>query len=88
MNASVGYVFSGDLEPSHRKPRMFEKFSWRGEPITDIRDWAAERGERMVPYRGTRATPWGDEVIEGEMPQTFWDCLLMRDGWHYTEIKE
>lgn len=66
-------------------------FTWRGVPIRDIRAWAAERGERMVPYRAWRLDPGfcGQMILHeefGEMPQHFWDHLAITDGWHYEEI--
>ena len=64
-------------------------FSWRGEPILDIKAWAEARGERMVPYTATREVPVGARMVtetqEGEMPESFWRGLVMENGWVYTE---
>lgn len=72
---------------------MTTKFAWRGVPITDIHAWAANRGERMVKYVAVRYVPsifLGVLVKEekvGEMPESFWDHLIMTDGWSYEEIR-
>jgi len=67
------------------------RFSWRGEPISDVEAWAHERGERMVTYRAERQVPniltgtLDTETISGQMPESFWSNLRM-DGWTYQEI--
>ena len=69
-----------------------EMFTWRGEPIHDIRAWATGRGERMVKYHAERTVPdlrtggLVKETMDGEMPESFWRGLLWRDGWYYTEV--
>lgn len=66
-------------------------FTWRGEPITDIEQWCRERGEHLVQFRCERKVPnvvtdrLDTETKEGEMPESFWNNLLMTHGWHYTE---
>lgn len=65
---------------------MFERFSWRGEPILNIEEWARKRGERMVYYRAQRQTPYGPEIYESKMPESFWNGLLCSDGWYYKEL--
>lgn len=68
-----------------------EYFAWRGEPITDIRAWATERGERMVTYHAERTIPdvrtggLVTETRDGSMPESFWSGLASMHGWHYTE---
>ena len=70
----------------------YEVFNWRGEPIIDIRQWARERGEQMVRYHAERyvvvpgVTVPVKEERDGEMPESFWQGLLMQHGWHYTEV--
>ena len=67
-------------------------FLWRGVMIPDIDAWAKARHEQMIRYRATREVPnvcftrmiTGTE--EGEMPESFWNSLLMKDGWFYYEI--
>ena len=71
---------------------MFDEYRWRGESIADVHEWARSRGERMVKYRAERTIPsmltgqLEREVREGEMPQSFWDSLLVSNGWFYEEI--
>ncbi len=68
-------------------------FYWRGEPIRDIREWAARRGERMVIYHGERQCPnpytgqLDIETDDGEMPESFWNSLHMSNGWVYREVQ-
>jgi hypothetical protein len=70
---------------------MKHHFAWRGEPIADIRAWASARHERMVRYHAERDVPSvltgriEHEEYDGEMPESFWHSLLMRDGWRYSE---
>lgn len=72
---------------------MNQTFAWRGEPIPDIRAWAASRGERMVEYHAERHVPnpytgrIEIETMDGAMPESFWGNLLMTDGWMYTEVE-
>lgn len=69
-----------------------QRFAWRGEPIRDIRAWAADRGERMVRYHGERMVPClmtgglVKETDDGEMPESFWNGFGYSHGWHYVEI--
>ncbi len=65
----------------------FERFTWRGEPIHDIDGWAKSRGERMVKYRLTVKTVYGDEISTGQMPESFWDNLLRSANHYYEEIQ-
>lgn len=65
---------------------MYQTFTWRGEPIQDIKGWADDRGERIVKYQATRPTPWGHETYDGYMPESFWNSLCMNNGWTYKEI--
>ena len=68
-----------------------ERFSWRGEPIGDIRAWARARREPMVNYHAERKVPniltgqLDTETMDGSMPMSFFANLRMTDGWHYTE---
>ena len=64
----------------------FQTFTWKGEPIQDIHKWAHARRERMVHYEMTRRSPYGDEITQGEMPQSFWDSLLWSSNTFYKEI--
>ena len=66
--------------------RNYQAFTWRGEPIYDIHKWAKDRGERMVEYRLTTRTVYGDEVEEGIMPESFWNNLMRTGNQHYEEI--
>lgn len=73
---------------------MITNFTWRGEPILDIRAWARERGEKIVRFHAERMvpspwTPWGmvKEEYDDEMPESFYDHLAIREGWHYTELE-
>jgi hypothetical protein len=65
----------------------FHNFTWRGERISNIEEWALGRGERMVKYEATRQTPYGPETVVGAMPESFWNGLLWSDGWYYKEIE-
>ena len=71
---------------------MNHVFRWRGEDIPNIRAWASARHERMVEYYAERQMPnsltgtLDVETQRGEMPESFWDSLMMADGWHYIEI--
>jgi hypothetical protein len=71
---------------------MFQQFTWNGKVIPNIRKWASDRHEPMIKYRALRSIPnilgteLSLEIREGEMPQSFWDCLLMDDSWHYEKI--
>lgn len=67
---------------------MWQKFTWRGEPIPDIEKWASARGERMVHYKLTITTVYGPEVTTGKMPESFWNSLLINPKHHYEEIDE
>ena len=66
-------------------------FRWRDVPIPDIHAWARTRGEQMVRYHATRKRPnpfaarMETEEMVGEMPESFWNSLLMSEGWHYRE---
>jgi hypothetical protein len=69
-----------------------EQFTWRGEPIPDIRAWALARGEPMVRYHAERTvpSPWVPwelvkEEYDGTMPESFWSGLHRAHGWRYTE---
>lgn len=62
------------------------EFRWRGGIISDIDKWAADRNEQMVHYRARRQTCYGIEEYEARMPESFWQGLLMRAGWHYERI--
>ena len=72
----------------------FESYSYRGKPISDIKKWCKDRGERLVKYRASRNVPnifsgkIDKEEKFGEMPESFWNTLWMGDGWHYEEIKD
>ena len=61
-------------------------FRWRGEPIQDIRTWAIERSESMVSYECTQHTPWGPEISQGEMPESFWNTLAWTGGRSYKRL--
>lgn len=54
-------------------------FSWRGEPITDIRAWAEERGEPMVTVIETQTSIQPTTTIGTtrlvQMPRCFADGL-------------
>ncbi len=71
----------------------FGQFTWRGEPIHDIKEWANSRNERMVNYHAERQVPcpWTGgmmtEEYDGTMPETFWNSLAISHGWHYRELK-
>ena len=71
---------------------MFQTYTWRGQPINNIQEWAAERGERMVRYEARRTIPdlrtggLLEEIEHGEMPESFWNGLLMSHGWSYKEL--
>ncbi len=72
---------------------MFMRFTWRGEPILDIRKWAKERGEKMVTYHAERLVPspwcpWGlaKDEEDGCMPACFYDHMQIANGWTYTEL--
>lgn len=68
-------------------------YSWRGEPIDDIRAWARARGEQMVRYdehrRGVVFTTKGPKIVtettSGETPESFWNGLPMTADHWYTE---
>ena len=68
-------------------------YSWRGEPIADIKAWAKDRGEQMVRYRAERRVPnlfsgrMATEVEESIMPESFYDNMRWSDGWFATEIE-
>lgn len=67
-------------------------YFWRGQLIPDIRAWATERGERIVRYEARRERPnmltgrLEVEVVEGEMPESFWNSLMISDGWVYRDL--
>lgn len=67
---------------------MYQQFTWRGKPISNIEVWAKERGERMVKYEGKRFDPWLNdyEYEYGEMPESFWNGLAWAHGWSYKEL--
>lgn len=65
----------------------FQVFNWRGKPIPDIYAWTAERGEKMIHYRLTTRTPYGPEVTEGYMPESFWNGLLWHGNETYEELR-
>lgn len=71
---------------------MFTVYNWRGKPIHNIEKWAEERGEQMIKYRATRKVPSlltgqiETEIEEGKMPESFWNGLLMSDGWRYEKL--
>lgn len=64
----------------------FQAFSWRGEPIHNIEEWAKSRNERMVEYRLTTRTIYGDEVSYGKMPESFWRGLMFKGNEHYERL--
>lgn len=64
----------------------FQVFSWRGEPIYDIVEWARERNEQMVEYRLTTRTVYGPEVSYGRMPESFWKSLMFKANEHYERL--
>lgn len=64
----------------------WERFTWRGEPIYNIQEWATKRGERMVKYRLTKQTVYGPEISEGHMPESFWNSLLIMGNESYEEL--
>ena len=65
---------------------MFTRYTWRGEPIPNIKEWAEARGERMVRYEAKRQTVYGPESFVDEMPESFWNSLLWSNGWQYREL--
>ena len=70
---------------------MYEQFLWRGKAIRNIRQWAADRGERLIWYRAERTVPsltgrLKQEVRIGFMPESFWNNMCMTDGWCYTKL--
>lgn len=87
-----GLNLAGACDPADGKGDrvMIETFQWCGKPIHDIDAWAQKRGEKMVRVKAQRrCVDWGVinlEEKEIRMPESFWNCLQMADGWHYTEI--
>jgi hypothetical protein len=73
---------------------MFNTFRWRGERIENIREWAKERGEKMINYRATRLVPGFSsrtlelEEQEGSMPESFWYNMQNREGWRFQYLSE
>ena len=70
---------------------MHEQFRWRGKLIRNIRQWAANRGERLIWYRAERTVPSLSGVLKQEMrtgfmPESFWNNLVITDGWSYTKL--
>jgi len=73
---------------------MFQRYSWDGKTISDIRKWAKDRGEKLVHYELTKShidINNGKIVTEtqtGKVPESFWNCLLSGAGsGFYKEIK-
>ncbi len=71
----------------------FQTFACDDVPIADINAWARSRGEKMVRYKRCRNVPdvFSGRVVreeeEGVMPSSFFESLLMTDGWHYVELE-
>jgi len=67
-------------------------YYWRGKRITNIQQWAEERGERLVSYRAERTVPnmvtgtLDRETDSGIMPESCWHNLHTHGGWCYTEV--
>lgn len=75
-------------------------FFWRGEPITDIKNWCKEHNTKMIKLRKVRNRPTvldcvtkndiEQEPIEiVEMPEEFWNTLRQSstDFYRYEELK-
>ena len=70
----------------------FQTYSWKGNPIPNIYKWVKARNEKMIRYERTKIVPDIDsgkmnkEVEQGEMPESFFNSLLVSDGSIYREI--
>jgi hypothetical protein len=67
-------------------------FTYQGEAIPDIRQWARLRGERMVIYEATQRTPRAGaiEVMKwhGESPESMWLSMIHADPYvTYREVR-
>jgi len=64
----------------------FVNYTWRGEPIKDIKEWCKEHKSEMVKYKNVKRIPnlfsgKIDEIVEfGEIPAEFFDCLRMTEN--------
>lgn len=69
----------------------YAAFSWRGEPIHDIEQWAKLRGEQIVRVRETRRELYPDgfrDVVSFyDMPESFWKGHpLLRGNTTYEDV--
>ena len=64
----------------------FQTYSWKGQPIYNIDEWAKERNQQMVEYKLTVNTVYGPEVSFGRMPESFWKSLMFKGNERYERL--
>ncbi len=70
------------------------QFAWKGKPIKDIQAWCKDNNTKMIRVKWSRRVPnlfaarIDDEEYEEEIPESFYECLQMRDGWFCWRVDE